>query len=70
MSQLLFEKRSQNLGEHVPPPNASFDVSAWIPKEMIREESLDLPELSELDVVRHFTQLAKRISVWTQIFIH
>ncbi len=35
-------------------------LERWIPRERLRREPAALPELSELDVVRHFTQLAQR----------
>jgi glycine dehydrogenase subunit 2 len=44
------------------------DVRKLIPAEMLREE-LDLPELTELDVVRHFTRLSrKNFSVDTEFY--
>ena len=38
--------------EGCPPPS--------IPAELLRAKPADLPELSELDVVRHFTELSRR----------
>ena len=35
------------------------DAEALIPKEFLRKSELNLPEVSELDVVRHFTNLSK-----------
>ncbi|MBN3033925.1 MAG: aminomethyl-transferring glycine dehydrogenase subunit GcvPB [Candidatus Saganbacteria bacterium] len=44
------------------------DIKKLIPAELLREE-LDLPEVSELDVVRHFTRLSqKNFSVDTQFY--
>jgi len=42
--------------------NAASDVAASnaIPRELLREQPPNLPELSELDVVRHFTELSRR----------
>jgi len=42
--------------------NAASDVTTAndIPPELLREQPPNLPELSELDVVRHFTQLSRR----------
>ena len=31
----------------------------YIPQNLMRSKALDLPELSELEVVRHFTNLSK-----------
>lgn len=38
---------------------AAEKLSSLIPADLLREE-LDLPELSEIDVVRHFTNLSRR----------
>jgi glycine dehydrogenase subunit 2 len=38
---------------------AAERLEALIPKELLRQE-LDLPELSEIDVVRHFTRLSQK----------
>ncbi len=35
------------------------DVSSLIPSEFLRDQSPELPEVSELDTVRHFTALSK-----------
>ena len=35
-------------------------IEELIPKDLLRSTSLKLPELSELDAVRHFTQLSQR----------
>lgn len=35
-----------------------FDAEASIPAEFLRTESVDLPEVAENDVVRHYTQLS------------
>src|SRR3989454_7722418 len=43
-------------GRHV---RGGEDADALIPKEFRRRTSLDLPEISELQVVRHFTHLAQ-----------
>lgn len=40
----------------VPP----VDVASVIPADLIRETPAALPELSEVEVVRHFTQLSRR----------
>ncbi|SET00124.1 glycine dehydrogenase (decarboxylating) beta subunit [Natronincola peptidivorans] len=44
-------------------PKCDVDEAAldqMIPKEFINEEELDLPEVSEVDVVRHFTLLSNK----------
>jgi len=60
MSKLIFEKKSQNLGEHLPSPSKNFDLAEAIPKGLLRKNEPALPEVSELDVVRHFTRLAQQ----------
>jgi glycine dehydrogenase subunit 2 len=58
---LIFEQSSPGRQAYSLP---ELDVPArplgeLLPKELVRTE-LDLPELSELDVVRHFTRLSQR----------
>lgn len=37
-----------------------FNLDAGIPEKFLRKKKLNLPEVAELDVVRHFTQLSRR----------
>jgi len=60
MSESIFEKRSLNLGEHVPKPGSHFKLNRHIPSSLMRQSALGLPELSELEVVRHFTRLSQK----------
>ena len=60
MTKLIFEKKSQNLGEHVPAPQKDFSLEKFIPQGFCRKNDPGLPELSELDVVRHFTRLSQK----------
>jgi glycine dehydrogenase subunit 2 len=60
MSELIFEKESLNLGEHVPGPSADFKLSDHIPQKFLRNNRAFLPNLSELEVVRHYTGLSKK----------
>lgn len=56
--KLIFEKSSAGRGSVLLP---SCDVpEVTLPEEMQREASLRLPELSETEVSRHYTALAKR----------
>ena len=60
MSQLIYEKsvpgrRAANLPRLTPVEAA---VKVRIPAKYFREKEAELPELSELDVVRHFTRLS------------
>lgn len=41
------------------PPQSDVPTSIHIKKELLRSADARLPELSELDVVRHFTQLSR-----------
>jgi glycine dehydrogenase subunit 2 len=44
-----------------PQPDVpTVDVSAVIPKEYLRQTPAALPEVSEIEVIRHFTQLSRR----------
>ena len=56
--QLIFEKSKQGRGSMMLP---ACDVPEVIlPEELQREQSLRLPELSETEISRHYTALAKR----------
>jgi glycine dehydrogenase subunit 2 len=41
-------------------PESDIAAEPDLPPELLREKPADLPELSELDVVRHFTELSRR----------
>jgi len=59
--ELLFEKSCQGR-EAYSLPNLEIpqaELAQLIPKNLLRED-LNLPELSEIDVVRHFTNLSKK----------
>ncbi|VVB53557.1 glycine dehydrogenase (decarboxylating) subunit 2 [uncultured archaeon] len=58
MTNLIFEK-SRNGRRGVIPPRGTAGEPIALPKEALRK-SLHLPELGEVDVVRHFTELASR----------
>ena len=60
----LFEKsgRGANLGRYTPAPAGSAPaelLGQWA-ADLLREDAPPLPELGELDVVRHYTHLAGR----------
>ncbi len=44
----------------VLPPKPAFRASDMLPSHLLRSEAPRLPELSELDVTRHFTRLSHR----------
>jgi len=57
--KLLFEKSvpdRRGLRIH----KSDVPISVNVKQELLREKSAELPELSELDVVRHFTELSRR----------
>ena len=37
-----------------------IDVSNYLPKELLRDKTIGLPQLSELDVLRHYKELSDR----------
>ena len=53
MSEL---SRPGRVGHRLAGPDVCSDATADLPAELLRDE-LRLPELGELDVVRHFTHL-------------
>jgi len=59
---LLFEMgRPGRRGASLPPPEVvEKSLDELLPPEMQRRQPLDLPELSEGEVVRHFTELSQR----------
>lgn len=48
----VFPSPSQEIG-------GSDDLRSFVPEHMIRKEELDLPMLTEVEVVRHFTRLSQ-----------
>lgn len=58
---LIFElSRAGRIGANLPEEDVpNYDLTALLPPHLIRED-LPLPEVSELDVVRHFTRLSHR----------
>jgi glycine dehydrogenase subunit 2 len=57
---LIFEKSKENRRTCYLPPSdvPTVSIDELLPKEMIREEKAELPEVAEIDVVRHFTRLS------------
>ncbi|MBI5518758.1 MAG: aminomethyl-transferring glycine dehydrogenase subunit GcvPB [Desulfovibrio sp.] len=53
-------KKSTNGREGVWPAKPEKSASGYLPADLLRGKSAGLPSLSELDVVRHFTQLSKK----------
>jgi glycine dehydrogenase subunit 2 len=57
--KLIFDRSVPNR-RGVLPPQSDVPTTVNIKKELLRSSTAKLPELSELDVVRHFTQLSRR----------
>lgn len=59
--KLIFElSRPGRKGYELPVNKFKSDSLASIPAGLRRSESLDLPEVSEMDVVRHYTNLSSK----------
>ena len=57
MSTTIFDK-SQTNRSGIPLPPLDVPQHAHLPNNLLRENVASLPELSELDVIRHFTHLS------------
>jgi len=59
---LIFENSTTGrIGYSLPEMDIpELDVSELIPADYIRSEPAELPEVSELDIMRHYTALSKR----------
>ncbi len=59
--KLIFEvSRPGRKGYSLPADNYATDGLAAIPSDLLRKEPAELPEVSELDVVRHYTNLSNK----------
>ncbi|NNG67575.1 aminomethyl-transferring glycine dehydrogenase subunit GcvPB [Caldanaerobacter subterraneus] len=61
-NSLIFELSKEGKKAYTLPP---LDVEEkpledMLPKEMLREKEVDLPEVSEVDVIRHYTLLSQK----------
>ncbi len=61
-SPLIFERSKPGRMAHGLPENdvPEVDVTEVIPPRFLREQPAELPEVSELQLVRHYTQLSTR----------
>lgn len=57
---VIYERSRPGRRGAQPPRPREFDIEAAVGSENLREEAPRLPEVSELDLVRHYTQLAHR----------
>lgn len=60
MSKTAFEISQSGQHAYSLPQDDSAFTSFFPPKELLRKESLGLPEISEMDLTRHFCELASR----------
>ena len=59
--RLIFEKSSPGRQAfHIPASDVDGDVDTLIPDALRRKAALSLPEVSEQDLVRHYTRLSQR----------
>jgi glycine cleavage system P protein (glycine dehydrogenase) subunit 2 len=57
--KMIYEKsRPGRHGVRLPAPDVPYAEA--LPENLLRREAADLPEVSELDLVRHFTNLSRR----------
>jgi len=56
----IFEKSKKGRKAYTLPPYEFEDVGNDIPKHFLRKDPPELPEVHELDVVRHYTELARK----------
>lgn len=68
MSELIFEQSQAGRSAKAQVPNIKA-TKTKIPAHLLRQDSPKLPEVSELQVVRHFTKLSRRnFSIDTQFY--
>lgn len=69
MSRLIFEMSRPGRSAHSQWPELKNDQCDDIPSSLLREKPANLPEVSELQVVRHFTKLSqKNFSIDTNFY--
>lgn len=65
---LIFDHSRPGRGAHAQAPKGAFDTSD-LPAELLREQAPALPEVSEMDTVRHYTRLSqKNFSIDTHFY--
>lgn len=59
---LIFEMSSEGHTAYDLPSSEieDYDLAADLPKHLVREEAAELPEVSELQLLRHYTQLSNK----------
>ena len=65
---LIFEKSTKNCNAHMQSPYAG-NVEIKLPAKQLRQTTAQLPEVSELQALRHYTQLSqKNFSIDTHFY--
>src|SRR4051812_34352089 len=65
---LIFEQSVEGRRANLQAPSGEYDISD-IPQDFLRTSKPTLPEVSELQAVRHFTRLSrKNFSIDTQFY--
>jgi glycine dehydrogenase subunit 2 len=60
LEPLIFEKRKDRSGHSLPPSEVPEKTAEeLLPANLVRKKIEELPELSELEVIRHFTKLSQ-----------
>lgn len=62
MTEIIFEKSKKGRRGITFPEinNNEFNINSFIPEKFKKEKSLNLPEVSELDVMRHYVGLSQK----------
>lgn len=70
MTPLIFEKSKKGRTcANLPYEENRVQASTFIPVDYLRNEPVNLPEVSELELIRHFSKLAKRnFSIDTEFY--
>ena len=67
MSELIFEKSRDGRRAFAQAP--AYEAPISVPEQFLRTDKPRLPEVSELQVVRHYTRLSqKNFSIDTQFY--
>lgn len=61
MTKTIFEKSIKNRkGYNLPENDVDIDLNELIPDKYLREKDAEMPEVSELDVARHYIELSSK----------
>lgn len=60
MTKTIFEKSQQNQHAYSLPIDSTEFQQYIPPKQLLRRESIELPEISEIDLTRHFCELSHK----------